>query len=548
MASSLENLRREIGAAILPYLKSYADRVLRARLDAKLFRDPIFGFQKLFPHETLVIDSPLFQRLRGIHQTSVTYFTYPSAIHTRFEHSVNCVYLAGRVIESLRVQGTSIDDWEAAEIRLAALLHDIGHCVFSHGSEFFYRAFQEVQSACRDEVFRGGRPAEGEVVNYCIITSPEFRELLWEPITRRCQVTANYLQKVQLDRVAGMVAGLPAESHRQFQTDIVNGALDVDKLDYLTRDSYFTGVSLSVDIERLLPSLRVTEHDNPELGRKESRLAVDHRGIAVVEQLLFARMLLYDTVYHHHKVRAANAALQKILRAHHDRKVWNSSSGKLNSIRDLLDIDEYEFFGTNYDDPRIRDDIRNLRYRDLPVRAIVLAPRTLVDESSHTTWSTWHAEARDRDPLSQEKSERFFRNIRDDILGYCVEEGIASLQEEDIVIDIPDPPQYDRLGQNTLIQIVEGYAVELSHFFPFQKAVNNYSEQYKYRSYVFAPEPFQEVVAYAAFRAFGNAGIHLNDLALILSHQDQGLTHDLLVKNHVAIPDWRTEFYIPPPS
>ena len=108
-------------------------------------------------------------------------------------------------------------------------------------------------------------------------------------------------------------------AHRRYETDIINGPLDVDKLDYLTRDSYFTGINLAVDIDRLLPSLRITKVRNDERARDESRLVVDYRGIAVVEQLLFARMVLYDTVYHHHKVRAATQDLLRTLRPVPDR-------------------------------------------------------------------------------------------------------------------------------------------------------------------------------------------------------------------------------------
>src|SRR5688500_18917881 len=130
----------------------------------RLIRDPIFGYLSLRPYEVLIVDSPLYQRLRGIFQTALAFLTYPSSIHTRFEHSLNSLNLASRVIHALIVKGVYISPTSEAEIRLAALLHDIGHCIFSHGSEFFYRDFPEIASATTDPAFKHCTPSEGECV------------------------------------------------------------------------------------------------------------------------------------------------------------------------------------------------------------------------------------------------------------------------------------------------------------------------------------------------------------------------------------------------
>ncbi len=120
----------------------------------------------------LIVDSPLFQRLRGLSQTSAAYLTYPSSLHTRFEHSINCLYLADRVLAELVSRGHIEEDHIAsAEVRLAALLHDIGHCIFSHGSEFFYRELPELVSALGATELAKGDPSEGELINYCIVTA-----------------------------------------------------------------------------------------------------------------------------------------------------------------------------------------------------------------------------------------------------------------------------------------------------------------------------------------------------------------------------------------
>lgn len=463
--------------------------------------------------------------------------------------------LAHRVLEALRESFVNISDEARAEVRLAALLHDIGHSVFSHGSEFFYRTLPEFRDVLVDAELKCGSPSESECLNYCIITSEPFQKMLWEPIKERCladeecRKTCSYLEDISLTRVAQMIIGAPPDdlAAKRFLAEIVNGPLDVDKLDYLSRDSYFTGVNLAVDIDRLLPSLRVASHSNPERkGRVEKRLVVDQRGIAVVEQLLFARMLLYDTVYHHHKVRAANATLQAIFRAHHSKPLWRTSSKKLSSAADFLEIDENDFLGAPYTDLGLKKDIATLRTRELLERALVLTPRVLVDKQSHTKWSLTSSDITDReDAVAQRKANDFLQKLRRRILFLAKGAGAEKLKADDVIVDIPSPPRIGALGHGTLIKLVDGYCVPLSELFPFHKVVNNYSIQYKYRSYVFAPAKWASHVAYAAFRAFDEEGIHLNDLALILAHREKGTTRDLLMKNHVRIPDWRTDYYIP---
>jgi HD superfamily phosphohydrolase len=545
---SLDKLRKKIGSSIYKYLVNYGTFVDRARRDKKLFRDPIFGFQRLEPYEVLVVDSPLFQRLRAISQTGFAYLTYPASIHTRFEHSINCLNFAERILNSIRDEGTTISEIDRAQTRLAALLHDVGHCIFSHVSEFFYSEFPEIQEALNDQEISLGNRTESEVVNYCILTSDEFDSMLWKPIVKTCRSDCDFIGQIKPKCIAQMIIGMPPEDdpERRFLTEIINGPLDVDKLDYLSRDAYFTGISLNVDIDRLLPSFRTAFVDNEERNRKERRLVVDHRGIAVVEQLLFARMVLYDTVYNHHKVRAANSLFQAFLKKYCDKDVWPTKSKKLNSISSLLEIDESEFFGHNYSDQEVREYVRCFRSRILPERALVITPRTLVDRDSHTKWSNRCSDFVSReDPVARCNSQKFFSDLRSKIMHYAEEAGASGIQSEDIMIDIPEPPKYGRLGSDTLIQIVEEYVEPLKNLFPFQKVVNNYSTQYKYRSYVFSNQKCRDFVAYAAFRAFKDEGIILNDLSLILAHQERGKTHDLIIKNHLRLPDWRTEFYAP---
>ncbi len=555
----LDDLRIRIGEVVGKHLDRYAERMDFARVDEKLLRDPIFGFQRLRPHEILIIDSPLFQRLRAIFQTSVAFLTYPSSIHTRFEHSINCLHLADKVLTAVHERGVEVSETSRAEVRLAALLHDIGHCIFSHGSEFLYREFPELEQALLDDEIATSSASPSEIVNYCIITSQEFERLLWKPIVRAVQAASGerasackkYVQNIDLKRVAQRIIGMAPDDRPnfRFETDIVNGPLDVDKLDYLNRDSYFTGVSLAIDIDRLLPSLRVAEVRNQDRNREEHRLVVDHRGIAVVEQLLFARMILYDTVYHHHKVRAATQNLLTMLRRHQKTTAWSTRSKTLASIVDFLEIDEYDFFGVRYPNADLQRQVDALRKRILFRRALVIAPRTVANEKSYAILAGISVDAVNRkDPKAREKARQFLEDLQARALKYARDAGATEISDDDIVLDIPDPPMFTRLGEETFVQFAEGYVVQLKDLFPFQKVVNNYTRQYKYRSYVFGAERWTAEIAYGAFRAMLDLGIQLNDLAFLLAHQHDGRARDLLNRYQLKPLKWREHSYVPDES
>src|SRR6266567_4212975 len=224
----------------------------------------------------------------------------------------------------------------------------------------------------------------------------------------------------------------------RFHAEIINGPTDVDKLDYLTRDGYFTGVSLNVDIDRLLPSFHV---DKRRPSEEDLHLVVDHRGIGVVEQLLFARMALYDTVYHHHKVRAANAALQSIFYRHSKRPIWPTPSKRLARIADFLEVDEYDFFGSKQKDKILDKQIKSLRYRNLPKRALVVMARSLCDQKSHKKWERWGNALFKRHPVAQKEISGAIEKLTRRIVYFATKAGAKDLTQYDVFIDIPPGPR-----------------------------------------------------------------------------------------------------------
>lgn len=236
----------------------------------KIINDPVYdGFLSIEDPVILsVIEHPWFQRQRRIKQLGLTYLVYPGAMHTRFSHMLGALNLMGRALEVLKQKGVEISDEECRGAKLAILLHDIGHGPFSHTSE---RVLVDV-------------PHE------------EITLMMMERINREAE------QRGALDTA---IAIFKNEYHKHFLHQLVSSQLDMDRLDYLGRDSFFTGVSEGiVGTDRIISMLNV--HDD--------ELVIDEKGIYSVEKFIISRRLMYWQVYMHKTVIAADQLLLNILR------------------------------------------------------------------------------------------------------------------------------------------------------------------------------------------------------------------------------------------
>ena len=236
----------------------------------KIINDPVYdGFLSIEDLVILqVIEHPYFQRQRRIKQLGLTYLVYPGAMHTRFSHMLGALNLMGRALVVLRQKGVEITDEECRGAKLAILLHDIGHGPFSHTSE---RVLVDV-------------PHE------------EITLMMMEKINREAELRGT------LDIA---IAIFKNEYHKHFLHQLVSSQLDMDRLDYLGRDSFFTGVSEGiVGTDRIISMLNV--HDD--------ELVIDEKGIYSVEKFIISRRLMYWQVYMHKTVIAADQLLLNILR------------------------------------------------------------------------------------------------------------------------------------------------------------------------------------------------------------------------------------------
>src|ERR1700757_344111 len=233
----------------------------------KIINDPIYGFVTL-PAGLIyeLIDHPYYQRLRHIKQLGMTNLVYPGALHTRFHHAIGAMHLMTEAIDVLRSKQIEITDEEAEAVSVAILLHDIGHGPFSHALEHTL-----VQGVSHEDI----------------------SALLMEKLNQEFKGGLSLAIKIFNDKYK-----------KKFLHQLVSSQLDMDRLDYLKRDSFFTGVSEGViSSDRIIKMLNV----------KNDQLVIEEKGIYSIEKFIIARRLMYWQVYLHKTVVAAENVLVGIL-------------------------------------------------------------------------------------------------------------------------------------------------------------------------------------------------------------------------------------------
>lgn len=232
----------------------------------KIINDPVYGFISI-PSELVfdLIEHRYFQRLRYIKQLGMTHLVYPGALHTRFHHAIGAMHLMGTAIETLCYKGLEITPEEKEGLIIAILLHDIGHGPFSHALE--------------QTIIQG-------------INHEDISILLMNKLNEEFGCQLSLAIEIFKDTYP-----------KKFLHQLVSSQLDMDRMDYLNRDSFFTGVSEGViSSDRIIKMLNV----------KDDKVAVEEKGIYSIEKFLIARRLMYWQVYLHKTVIAAEQLLCKI--------------------------------------------------------------------------------------------------------------------------------------------------------------------------------------------------------------------------------------------
>ncbi|MEN9884228.1 MAG: hypothetical protein RLZZ420_1445, partial [Bacteroidota bacterium] len=238
----------------------------------KIINDPVHGFISIQdPLIFKIISHPWFQRLRRINQMAMSYLVYPGAVHSRLHHAIGAYHLMHNALYELKQKGIEITPAEEQGAKIAILLHDIGHGPFSHALEYMLV-----------------KDLEHEAISEMIM------EVLNEEFNGALSIAIDIFKNVY---------------PKKFLHQLVSGQLDVDRMDYLTRDSFFSGVVEGmIGCDRILKMLTV----------QDGELMVEEKGIYTIEEFLVSRRLMYWQVYQHKTVLSAEMTLVRIL----ERAAW----------------------------------------------------------------------------------------------------------------------------------------------------------------------------------------------------------------------------------
>ncbi|AFD00387.1 HD superfamily phosphohydrolase [Methanocella conradii HZ254] len=352
-------------------------------------RDPIHGYIEVAPHIERLLDTGIVQRLRNIKQLGWTNLVYPGANHTRFEHSLGTYYLASRLAGELSEE-------ERREIEIAALLHDVGHGPYSHDSE--------------DIIEQYTRRRHDDVA--FLIESEEIAGILDEYGIKPSAISGHIQGKTKIGQ-------------------IISGSLDVDRMDYIIRDAYYTGVAYGiVDYEHLLRNIRF--YDN--------NIVLYYRGLKSAESLLMSRFLMYPSVYDHHVGRIAGSMFVHALEA----AILN---GDVNAF-ELQQMDDYELNARmrNFNEYSA-DMIRRLNSRNLFKRALYVGFDSV------------------------DKSIVRYTRIQKDIEREIAR--MAGVEEGYVLVDIPKMPEFRE--RNTMVLMENG---QLKYLEDVSKLVKIMEESY----------------------------------------------------------------------
>lgn len=323
---------------------------------SKDINDPVWRIITLEGAEVDLLDLPLFQRLRRVRQLGLAHQVYPGALHTRFEHSLGAMHAATLVYDRLcdKSETNALLTGYRQAVRLAALLHDCGHTVFSHvGEQALVRLFKsdlEAAQGVLDQFFPddldASKPgpankgisseihtAPAELISVLLVLSPAMEEFL-----RRREAAGH--EGKNLLRAAALILGRPHDISDgrtcfHFLKGIVSGDLDADKLDYVARDAYFAGLPVSADVPRLLSQLEALELDGAHLSAEEGAAStvantrymlfgVRPAGVSAFEMFVLTRAYLFDRLYSHHKIRAAEQQLDQVLNLYAGLRLKNA--------------------------------------------------------------------------------------------------------------------------------------------------------------------------------------------------------------------------------
>jgi len=484
---SLSQLRIEIDQFVAQFLPETGST---QKIGPKVVHDGLWGTLRLEPYEVALLDTPLVQRLRHLRQTGLSFLTYPSTTHSRFEHTLGVVLqvmklgdaLLRPALEPKKDDGRLTQD-HVRQMRLAALLHDIGHGPFSHTSEMVYGDAPSLKE------FKKKHPKANphETMANLILTSEPFRKYFREAMQKGKEQNHN------IEEIANTIVG-DVNNENPYVTELLNGPFDADKLDYIFRDSHFSGLPLDVDLDRLWYTVRLGK--TKKEGDVDDHLVVLQGGVTALEQVFFSKMVLTATVYQHHKVRACDcmfAGIIEYMREHGKTMEIRDKHLAFHSPADFLWITDDEFlsYGFRTDDDQLHELIHNLYFRRLLKRALIIScPTVNVEEEgaldNFNRLLNTHEDAHLRREISREIWEKA---------------GRPGMKEQ-VFLDMPKRPKFVAADETYIYHAepsdtATNKPITLNDLIKVDSWAKQYME-HRYRGHVFCPPEHRATVAKAA--------------------------------------------------
>lgn len=510
---------------------------------SKVIHDCVWGSVMFYPWELQIMDSPLLQRLRRINQLGLAMYTYPSAHHSRFEHTLGVVAVAEKMMSSIKsgVWGDPNDSFTICSehsymIRMAALLHDVGHCFFSHLSEGIYSETEQFREL-KDSFLIFRKAQAHEILGYIIINTPTFVNFFREHTNYPYKGRTRSSTELLLKNIGRIIVGAHTEPYTDnenntvlpyYLTEIINGQFDADALDYLKRDSYATGLDLTYNLDRFLYKIRIVEKQEMSDGKPliGFHLTIPTSGVSTVEEMMYNKQMLTRYIYQHQKVMTLESIVCDI--AH-----GLIRSGKLSHPCDFLYFTDDSIYmledrgdgftlalaKTKVDDKTektISELVQKISSRDLPKKALVINSQTVCAINGNRNCT-----AQDIAEFIREHKHclrlEIYREAQLINQKYC--NGKFNFDMYDIHIAVP---KYSLAKDYSAVYVLSGD----NNFVPISEVMNlngladTYAD-FSWNAYVFADSSILAPVSLAAIHVLEKSGAKFHKSALShLKHYD----------------------------
>jgi HD superfamily phosphohydrolase len=515
---------------------------------SKVVHDNLWGTNKFSWAELCLIDSPILQRLRDVHQVGLAFHVYPSARHTRFEHCLGVTTIASRIFDVIAERNRSelmdimaalgMPDADTAirrlrqELRLAALLHDTGHSLFSHASERVYQGLNSL-TAAQDELktLAGKKKGAGEVLSFCLASTHSIRGLL-DRARRKLsasEVRRGVDDEIDLGNVALMIVGRASHPYLQFLGDIVSSGFDADKLDYLLRDATAAGLPLRYDLDRYLYGVRleknflVDDEDEleklygavspvpverqsaqlPQLPRpfyETYRLRIPRTAMNAVEQIIICKMMLFSYLYHHTKVRAAEGLLERFLKRM--VQLWRTQEDDKSILERFLRMTDSSLHSAEFveiSDDYVKEYAYRIVHRLLPREVYRLSgdAATHAERPLLTDFLTNLQDNEKREGLISQVEQAMGQELNMLGVGTSAED---ALYKAGVWLDVPSPPKFEDI-EDLVMRADQGAPdAQFTEVFPVGQWTQAYTH-FRYAVRIFSFSEYVTQTEIAAKRA-----------------------------------------------